>query len=509
MILPALLAGGSGTRLWPLSRSQYPKQFLALTGDQTLLQATARRAAALPGALPPLVICNEQHRFIVAEQLREAGIKGAQIVLEPEGRNTAPAAAVAAHLAAQTHGPRTCVFLMAADHVIPDQAAFAAAVLTAERAAQAGRIVTFGIEPVRPETGFGYIERGAELNAVRGAYAIERFIEKPPRERAEEMLRRGGHYWNGGMFLFSAATLLAEMKRLEPATLVAAAASLKTAKRDLDFIRLDAGAFARTRADSIDYAVMEKTAQAALVPLHAGWDDVGSWAFLDTQPKDRDGNATHGDVLLEDAKDNLVHATSRLVALAGVSDQIVIETKDAVLVTSRSRAQDVKKIVARLQAQRRTEADSHPRVYRPWGWYEGLAEGERFQVKHIMVKAGQKLSLQMHHHRAEHWVVVRGTARVTCGDKLYLLREDQSTYIPLGAKHRLENPGKLPLELIEVQSGGYLGEDDIVRFDDIYGRAGGAPSPASRRKTPVSALARKKASKKQPLSKPRRKSSRR
>jgi mannose-1-phosphate guanylyltransferase/mannose-6-phosphate isomerase len=507
MILPVLLAGGSGTRLWPLSRSQYPKQFLALSGEHTLLQSTALRAAALPAALPPLVVCNEAHRFIVAEQLREVGTRGATIVLEPEGRNTAPAAAVAAHYAIEKHGPETLVFLMAADHVIPDQNAFVAAVEVAARVAQAGRIVSFGIRPTRPETGFGYMKAGSPLlsgghgpSADGGAYRIAAFVEKPQLDKAQKFLSEGGYYWNGGMFLFRADVLLEELQRLEPAMYEATRESLHKARRDLDFVRLDAAAFKQARADSIDYAVMEKTRSAALVPLDAGWDDVGSWAFLDTQPKDAQGNVARGDVLLEDARNNLVHAGSRLVALAGVNDLIVVETQDAVLVTNRESAQDVKKIVARLQALKRSEADTHPRVYRPWGWYETTSLGERFQVKHIMVKAGQRLSLQMHHHRAEHWVVVRGTALVTCGAREYLLHEDQSTYVPLGETHRLENPGKLPLELIEVQSGPYLGEDDIVRFDDIYGRiATNKPAKAAaKRKLPPKA-------KKKPAAKPGRK----
>ena len=496
MILPVLMAGGSGTRLWPLSRSQYPKQFLALTGERTLLQGTALRAAALPDVLPPLVICGEQHRFIVAEQLREAGIRGGGIVLEPEGRNTAPVAAVAAHYALEKHGPDTLVFLMAADHVIPDQAAFVAAVHAAATAAKSGRIVSFGIKPTRPETGFGYIRSGSALTP--GAFEIAAFVEKPALAKAQSYLQEGGYWWNGGMFLFRADTLLAELKRLEPAMSQAAQESLRKAARDLDFVRLDAGSFRKARADSIDYAVMEKTKSAALVPLDAGWDDVGSWSFLDTQPKDAQGNVARGDVLLEDSRNNLVHAGARLVALEGVSDHIVVETSDAVLITTRERAQDVKKIVARLQALKRVEADSHPRVYRPWGWYETAALGERFQVKRIRVKAGQKLSLQMYHHRAEHWVVVQGTARVTCGEKVFLLREDQSTYIPLGSKHRLENPGKLPLELIEVQSGGYLGEDDIVRFEDVYGRIA-AHGPEARTQAPKTKRMPKKSQKKSGL----------
>ena len=467
-LLPVLLAGGSGTRLWPLSRDQYPKQFLKLLDDKTLLQSTALRAAALPQALPPLAVCGDKHRFIVAEQLREARIEGAQVLLEPEGRNTAPAAAVAALWAAETHGPDTLVFLMAADHVIPDQAAFAAAVAAAAEAAIKGRIVTFGITPTHPETGFGYIKAGKKLGG--GAHEIASFVEKPILEKAQAFLKQGGYYWNGGMFLFTAATFIKELKRLEPAMYKAAAESLKKGVRDLDFVRLDKTAFAACRNESIDYAVMEKTTAAALVPLDAGWDDVGSWAYLEKLPKDAQGNVLRGDVMAEGSKNNLVHAGSRLVTLVGVENHVVVETPDALLIAAKDKLQDVKKIVARLKTAKRSESEAHPRVYRPWGWYETIALADRFQVKRIMVKPGEKLSLQMHHHRAEHWIVVKGTAKVTCGEKLMLLTEDQSTYIPLGQTHRLDNPGKVPLELIEVQSGSYLGEDDIVRFEDIYGR---------------------------------------
>jgi mannose-1-phosphate guanylyltransferase/mannose-6-phosphate isomerase len=467
-ILPVILAGGSGTRLWPLSREQYPKQFLKLIDEWTLLQGTALRANALQGGLPPLVICSEKHRFIVAEQLRETGIDGAQILLEPEGRNTAPAAAAAAHYAAEKYGPDTVVFLMAADHVIADQDAFGTSVKAAVGAAVLGRIVAFGVVPTRPETGFGYMRAGSALGD--GVFEIATFVEKPSLSAAEGFLSAGDYYWNGGMFVFEASVLLTELQNLEPQMHQASKVALTQAKRDLDFIRLDAAAFKECRNESLDYAVMEKTKLAALSPLNAGWDDVGSWTFLDTLPKDIHGNVARGDVLLEDACDNLIHAESRLVALAGVNNHIVIETRDAVLVTTKDRVQDVKKIVAHLKAARRPEAQDHPKVYRPWGSYESIAMGDRFQVKHIVVKPGHMLSLQMHHHRAEHWVVVRGTAKVTCGDKIFLLREDQSTYIPLGETHRLENPGHIALELIEVQSGGYLGEDDIVRFEDVYGR---------------------------------------
>lgn len=472
-ILPALLAGGSGTRLWPQSREQYPKQFLNLVDERSLLQNTALRVAGIPGVLPPLVICGEQHRFLAAEQLRQVGIEGS-IILEPSGRNTAPAAAVAALFAREKYGPETLVFLMAADHDIRDTSAFVAAVRTAIQAAEQGRIVTFGIVPTRAETGYGYLKAGRPLSGGSGdaVFEVERFIEKPDLATAEIFLAAGGYLWNGGLFLFRADVFLTELGKFEPAMAADAADSYAKGRRDIDFIRLDGEGFARCRSESLDYAIMEKTAVAAMVPMDAGWDDVGSWDYLDSLPiKDVNGNVAKGDIMLEGASNNLVSASSRLVALVGVEGHIVVETGDAVLIAARNRAQDVKKIVARLKATGRTEAQSHPRVYRPWGWYETIAMADRFQVKRILVNPGQKLSLQMHHHRAEHWVVVSGTARVTCEDKVFLLKEDQSTYIPLGNKHRLGNPGAIPLEIIEVQSGSYLGEDDIVRFEDVYGRS--------------------------------------
>jgi len=471
-VIPTILAGGTGTRLWPLSREQFPKQFINLVDRQSLLQVTALRSAQLAGFTAPVTICGEEQRFLVAEQLRALGLNDALTLIEPVGRNTAPAAACAAHLAVQRHGPDALLMLMAADHIIPDQAAFAAAVSAAVTAAQSGRIVTFGVKPTRPETGYGYLKLGAPL--ADGALALEAFVEKPSLDRAESFLRAGGYCWNSGMFLFRADVFLAELERLEPAMSAFARQAVTGAKADLDFMRLEAESFKACRNESIDYAVMEKTDKAAVVLLDAGWDDVGAWTFLDTQPKDADGNVKRGDVWIEGGQGNLVQADSRLVALAGVDDTIVVETKDAVLVTNRAHAQDVKKIVASLKKAGRSEAVNHPMVYRPWGSYETIAMADRFQVKRIVVKPGQKLSLQMHHHRAEHWIVVKGTAEITVGEKVFMLTENQSTYIPLGEKHRLVNPGKVPLELIEVQSGGYLGEDDIVRFDDVYGRAPGA-----------------------------------
>ncbi|TAJ53537.1 MAG: mannose-1-phosphate guanylyltransferase/mannose-6-phosphate isomerase [Nevskiaceae bacterium] len=462
------MAGGTGTRLWPLSREQYPKQFIALTDERSLLQVTALRASRIVDATPPLAICGEDQRFLVGEQMRGCGMQS-EVLIEPAGRNTAPAAACAALRAQARFGEQTLVLLMAADHVISDEEAFVQAVELASGVARQGKIAVFGIRPTRPETGYGYIRVGAERND--GAYELAAFVEKPDRERAEAFLSEGGYYWNGGLFLFRADVMLAELQRFEPELLAQARLSLEKARSDLDFVRLDPESFKACRNESIDYAVMEKTDKAAVVLLDAGWDDVGSWTFLDQQPKDDCGNAVRGDTWLHDAHNNLVHAESRLVALAGVSDTIVVETKDAVLVTTRERAQDVKKIVARLKAEGRSEAVHHPTVYRPWGSYETIAMDERFQVKRIIVKPGQKLSLQMHHHRAEHWIVVKGTAEITVGEKVFMLTENQSTYIPLGEKHRLVNPGRVPLELIEVQSGSYLGEDDIVRFEDIYGRS--------------------------------------
>ena len=468
VLMPCILAGGSGTRLWPLSREQYPKQFLNLTASQSLLQVTAHRAAKLDAVTPPVVICGEDQRFLVAEQMRVAGFTDATTLIEPAGRNTAPATACAAHLALRRHGPETLVLLMAADHMIPDEVAFARAVQVACVAASAGKIVTFGIHPTRPEVGYGYLRAGAPLGD--GSLELAAFVEKPVREKAEAFLKEGGYYWNGGLFLFRADVMLAELKQHEAAMEALAEKAVALAKSDLDFVRLDPDNFKACRNESIDYAVMEKTDKAVIVPLDAGWDDVGAWTFMDVLPKDAEGNVRRGDVWIENGHGNLVHADSRLVAIAGVSDVIVVETKDAVLVTCREHAQDVKKIVASLKKAGRSEAVNHPVVYRPWGSYETIAMDSRFQVKRIVVKPGQKLSLQMHHHRAEHWIVVKGTAEITNGDQVFMLSENQSTYIPLGTTHRLVNPGKLPLELIEVQSGSYLGEDDIVRFEDVYGR---------------------------------------
>lgn len=477
-VVPVLMAGGSGSRLWPLSRENYPKQFLALHGALSLLQNTALRACAIEGATAPVVIGADAHRFLIAEQLREAGVEGATLLFEPEPRDTAPAAAVAAHHVAAACGPDAIVFLMAADHVITDLDAFCAAVKIGIDLAAEGRMVTFGIQPTGPETGFGYLRCGAALTpATDGqaprAWLVESFIEKPDAERAQAFVSQGGHYWNSGMFMFRADHFLSVIDHLEPAMSRHAFAALDLARRTPDgqSLHLDAQSFAACRKVSLDYAVMEKLDDIALVPLAAGWDDVGSWNFLAALPStDEHANCVRGDVLLHESSGNLVHAQSRLVTMIGMQDHVVVETGDAILIAPRSRVQEVKSVVQKLKSAARDEVASHSRVYRPWGSYESVAGGERFQVKRIVVKPGQKLSLQMHYHRAEHWIVVKGTARVTCGDREFLLGENESTYIPLGHTHRLENPGIVPLELIEVQSGSYLGEDDIVRFEDVYGR---------------------------------------
>ena len=467
-MIPVILSGGSGTRLWPLSREAYPKQFLALAGDDTMLQATWLRVRALASAAP-LIVANEEHRFMVAEQLRQVECTPAAILLEPVGRNTAPAIAVAA-LQASADGGDPLLLVLPSDHVISDVAAFQAAVRAAEGAARDGRLVTFGIVPTGPETGYGYIRAGAG-GAETGARAVAEFVEKPDAETAARYLASGEYFWNSGMFLFRASAYLAELERQQPAMLDACRAALASAARDQDFVRLDKDAFAASPSDSIDYAVMENTAQAAVLPIAVGWNDVGSWAALwDIAEQDGDGNAHHGDVIAEDCRNTLAWGDGRLVALLGLENVVVVDTADAVLVAHRDHVQDVKGIVTRLKAAGRPEPTWHRKVYRPWGSYDSIDLGERFQVKRITVKPGAQLSLQMHHHRAEHWIVVSGTGRITRGEDTLILSENQSTYIPLGVKHRLENPGVVPLELIEVQSGSYLGEDDIIRFEDVYGR---------------------------------------
>jgi mannose-1-phosphate guanylyltransferase/mannose-1-phosphate guanylyltransferase/mannose-6-phosphate isomerase len=467
LILPVILSGGTGTRLWPLSRESYPKQFWPLASDKTMLAETAARGSGA-GFLPPMIVCNEAHRFLVAEQLRD---KGASIVLEPVGRNSAPAIAAAALLAEET-APGAVLWFMAADAAIGDVAALQIALAKAAAAAQAGAIVTFGMQPTAPETGYGYIETGEALPGSADVKRIARFVEKPDAARAAEFLKTGRHLWNSGMFVATAATMLAELETHAPEVLKGVRAAVAGATRDGDFIRLESAAFTATPAISIDYAVMERTQKAAVVPAAIGWSDIGSWAALwEIQPKDAAGNATHGPVALVDAKNCYVRSEGILTGVIGLEDAVVVVTDDAVLAMHRDHAQDVKKLVDQLKARGAKEATEHRRAYRPWGHYEGLIMGDRFQVKKIEVRPGAKLSLQKHFHRAEHWVVVSGTAIVQRDGEEIMLRENESVYLPLGCIHRMENPGKIPLTLIEVQSGSYLGEDDIVRFEDTYGRS--------------------------------------
>ena len=462
---PVLLSGGSGTRLWPLSREAYPKQFLALAGDDTMLQATWRRVADLADAAP-IVVAGEEHRFLVAEQLRQVGAPTPAILLEPIGRNTAPAIAAAA-LQALRDGEDPLLLVLPSDHVVRDADAFRAAVRAAMPAAEQGALVTFGIMPDAPETGFGYIE--AERG--EGVQRVLRFVEKPDAVTAQTSLDAGGYYWNSGMCLLRASRYLEELRKFRADIVGGAQAAFDAAQRDGDFIRLDKAAFAACPADSIDYAVMEKTDAAMVLPVDIGWNDVGSWSALwEVSEQDGDGNAHHGDVISIDSRNSYAYAR-RMVALVGVDDLVVVETDDAVLVARKDRVQQVKDVVARLKAEQRTQAALHREVHRPWGSYDSIDMAEGFQVKRIKVKPGARLSLQSHTRRAEHWIVVRGTARVTRDNDVFELFANQSTYIPIGAKHRLENPGTEMLELIEVQSGDYLGEDDIVRYEDVYGRS--------------------------------------
>ncbi len=471
-LLPVILAGGGGTRLWPLSREHYPKQFLALTGEQSLLQQTVTRLDGI-SAQAPLVICNEEHRFLVAEQLRQLGIGSPRIVLEPVGRNTAPALTVAA-LEALRGGEDPILLMMPADHVIADPAAFRQALQLGADLAREGELVTFGIVPDRPETGYGYIETGEELSG--GARRLLRFVEKPDLETARGYLEGGRHLWNSGIFMMRASVWKRAMERLQPEMLAAAGSAWEGGGRDGDFFRLAREPFTTCPADSVDYAVMERLDEgcglsAEVVPLEAGWSDVGAWSSLwEISGKDEAGNLLHGDVCAIGSSNSLLHAEHRLLAAIGCRDLVVVETADAVLVAPKERSQEVKQVVEWLKGQGREERLTHRRVYRPWGDYEGIDNGNRYQVKRITVAPGRKLSLQMHHHRAEHWIVVSGTAKVTRGEETFLLSENESTYIPIGVKHRLENPGTIPLEIIEVQSGSYLGEDDIVRFEDDYHR---------------------------------------
>jgi mannose-1-phosphate guanylyltransferase / mannose-6-phosphate isomerase len=469
LITPVLLSGGAGTRLWPMSRALYPKQLLPLASAESMLVVTARRMGEAERYGPPVVICNDAHRFIVAEQLREAACPPAAIVLEPVGRNTGPAAAIAALIVAAEQ-PDGLLLLASSDGVVREEAAFNQAVAAGAVAARAGHIVTFGVKPDRPETGYGYIRLGTE-ELAKTVFRIDRFVEKPDRATAERYLAEGGYVWNSGIFLSRADRLIEELETHAPQILAAARTALARSKRDLDFIRLDPESFAAAPALSIDYAVMEKTRRAAVVPVDIGWNDVGSWAALwDIGAKDTAGNVVIGDAILEDVSGSYIRAEDRLVAAIGIKDMVLVVTDDAVLLVGRDRAGDVGKLVARLKEAGRGETELHSTVYRPWGSYQGIDEGDRFQVKRLIVKPGGRLSSQLHHHRAEHWVVVHGTAKVTRGDEELMIYENESVYIPIGTRHRLENPGKVPLHLIEVQSGSYLGEDDIVRFDDDYGR---------------------------------------
>lgn len=468
-IVPVILSGGSGTRLWPVSRESFPKQLWPLISDHSLMQETVLRAQG-PGFAAPVIVCNEEHRFLIAEQLREAGVTNARILLEPVGRNSAPAIAAAAVLVSE-ETPDAVLWMMAADASITDKDALLVALQAAAVAARAGKIVTFGMRPTAPETGYGYIEIGPELRDAPGVHAVARFVEKPDAEVAAVMAKSGRHLWNSGMFVFTARTLLAEMQTHAPEVLPPVREAVAGRQSDLDFIRLAVEPFRACPSISLDYAVAEKTKAAAVVPANIGWSDVGSWSALwELGDKDPSGNVAIGDVVLESAQDCYVRSDGMLTAVVGMKDAVVVVTDDVALVMHRDNAQDVKRVVDRLKAANRHQAVAHNRTYRPWGFYESLIKGDRFQVKRIVVTPGGKLSLQSHFHRAEHWVVVNGTARVTRDQETLILRENESVYLPLGARHRLENPGLIPLALIEVQSGAYLGEDDIVRYEDTYGR---------------------------------------
>jgi mannose-1-phosphate guanylyltransferase/mannose-6-phosphate isomerase len=468
MLTPVLLSGGVGSRLWPVSRESHPKQFLPLAGEISMLQETLRRTVGLEAGAP-VVVCNEEHRFMVAEQLRQLDLQASAMILEPQGRNTAPAVALAA-LQAVGADPDAVLLVLPADHLITDVDAFVAAVGKALPLANQGRLMTFGVVPTAPETGYGYIKCGTEV--AQDLFELERFVEKPDAATAQGYLESGGYLWNSGMFLLRAQSYLDELGKHAPEILSCCQRAMSATTADMHFVRPDAQAFTECPSDSIDYAVMEKTDVGGVVSLDCGWSDVGAWSALwDVAERDAHGNVCRGDVITDNCRNSYFRSDSRLVAATGVDNLVVVETADAILVADRDNVQDVKRIVNALKSQNRTEASLHRRVYRPWGSYESLVTSDRFQVKRIVVNPGERLSLQMHHHRAEHWIVVLGTAEVTCEDKVFMLGEDESTYIPLGHKHRLANPGRIPLEIIEVQSGAYLGEDDIVRFEDVYGRS--------------------------------------
>lgn len=467
MIIPIIMAGGSGTRLWPLSRSLYPKQFLSLINENSLLQETLKRLDGL-NCLPPVIVSNNEHRFIVAEQLRQFGVDDFQIILEPVGRNTAPAVALAALKSLELHGDHH-MLVLAADHAIQDIEAFHAAVLAAEQESVDNKLVTFGIVPTKPETGYGYIKKGEQVK--NSVFKVNSFVEKPDLETDKNYLEQKCYLWNSGMFMFKASVYLDELKKFRPDILAACKESLSSASTDLDFIRLNSDVFAECPDESIDYAVMEKTQDCVVIPLDADWSDIGSWTSLwEISEKDEHENVSHGDVINYNSRNNYIYSEGSLISTVGVNNLIIVQTKDALLVAQQDNVQDIKKIVEILKKQKRSEHISHREVYRPWGRYDSVERGDRYQVKRITVKPGECLSTQMHHHRAEHWVVVAGTAKVTCGERTFFVTENESTFIPIGTVHTLENPGKIPLEVIEIQSGVYLGDDDIVRLSDKYGR---------------------------------------
>jgi mannose-1-phosphate guanylyltransferase / mannose-6-phosphate isomerase len=469
MISPIILSGGGGTRLWPLSRNLFPKQYWPLVTAKTLLQETALRVTSTVDFQAPLVICNQEHRFLVAEQLRELNITPSHIVLESESHNTAPAITIACLL---QQDPEALLLVLPADHVIQNQSAFAAAIRTAQSAAEQGKIITFGIKATRPETGYGYIKRGAPLSENSAIFEVAQFLEKPDLETAKTLLANDTHDWNSGIFLFKASVLLSELERLHPNIIKNCKSALAHSKKDLDFLRLDPKAILPNASLSIDYAVMEHTPHAAVMPVDMDWSDVGSWdALWEISPKTPEGNVLIGDVITDQVQNSYIRSDTQLVSIMGLDNIVVVATDDAILISSKEQLPHIKSMVETLKISNRQELKSHRRVYRPWGYYQHVDLGERFQVKRIMVKPGEKTSTQIHFHRSEHWVVVEGTAKVTRGEETFLLHENESVYLPMGTKHRVENPGKIPLHFIEVQSGAYLGEDDIVRIEDAYGRA--------------------------------------